>query len=277
MDRLDFIKQTLLGAGIGALPKRWIKQYQKYYLLQCFVRGFQYYNGPQLLNEMKVGDMLVLVREPENQYDPNAIALHFNKQKIGFIPAEENKMLSKLIDIKALDFQAEITHLEPQAATWENVSVALFVLKEKTTELNNLHLTALTTLESPTYYTLKHANNIVTRFNLIENNLDYYSFLVEYSLNDSIYDMIHTRLSESEEYGNGERIFVVKREYLNADQAISETIESIEHWMEKAEVHFEEEGLVALKMEDAALLIPKIIDLGEAYTKAGETFVELIL
>ncbi len=277
MNRLEFIKKTLLGAGISALPKRWIKQYQKYYLLHCFVRGFQYYEGPKMLGKMRVGDMLELVREPENKYDPNAIALHFNKRKIGFIPAEENHLLSKLIDIGAVDVQAEIAHLEPDAATWENVSVALFLLKEKTAELDAAHVAALTTLESPTYYTLKHANNTVTRFDLSASENDYYSFLVEHSANDSIYDMIHTRLDEGEDYGNGERIFVVKRKFLNADHAIAETIEAVEDWMDEAGVLFEEEGLVALRMEDAAKLIPKIKDLGEVYTKSGEQFIELVL
>ncbi len=277
MNRLDFIRKTLMGAGVAALPKNWIKQYQKYYLLQCFVRGFKYYEGPKMLQQMKAGDMLELVREPENEYDNNAIALHFNKRKIGFIPAEENHLLSKLLDIKAVDFQAEITHLQPDAATWENVSVALFLLKEKNVDLDVAHIAALTTLESPSYYSLKHNNNTVTRFDLEEGDDDYYSFLVQHSANDSIYDFIHNNLDVAEDYGMNNRIFVVKKQFLNADQAIEETTEAIQYWMKEADAFFEEEGTLVLSMNDAAKLIPRIKNLALASTKQGEKFIELIL
>jgi hypothetical protein len=266
-----------MGAGVAALPKSWVKQYQKYYLLQCFVRGFKYYEGPKMLGQMKVGDMLELVREPENEYDSNAIALHYNKRKIGFIPAEENHLLSKLLDIKAVDFQAEITHLEPEAATWENVSVALFLLKEKGVDLSATHIVALTTLEAPGYYSLKHNNNTVTRFDLEEDDDDYYSFLVKYSANDSIYDYIHSNLDMADEYGIADRMFVVKRQFLNADQAMEETTDAIQHWMNEAEIFFGDEGTLVLSMNDAAKLIPSIKNLAVATTKQGANFIELIL
>ncbi len=65
--------------------------YKKYYLLQCFVRGFRFYEGPNLLGGMAEGHELELVREPDNEYDDCAIALYWNGKKIGFIPRSAMK------------------------------------------------------------------------------------------------------------------------------------------------------------------------------------------
>lgn len=284
MNRLDFIKQTLLSVGIGKLPTKWIKQYSKIYLLQSFVRGFQYYNGPKLLNEMKEGDMLELVREPENKYDDCAVALHWNKKKIGFVPAEENHLLSKLLDAKAIDIQAEITRLEPNAKTWENVSVALFLLKELNEPLPE-HAQYLTTLETQKYYTLKHKDRVI-RVELneeydndenLEEDIDYYSFLVDHSANDSIYDMIHGNLSPTDDYGVKNRIFVVRKDWKDFDTLVEEPLSKIENWMKAEGLMFEEVEKLTISLNDAQKIIPKIKDLQEIYAKDGTRFIELIL
>ena len=49
---------------------------------------------PQLTTIVK----LVLVREPENEYDEFAIALHFENNKIGYIPKECNEVIARLMD-----------------------------------------------------------------------------------------------------------------------------------------------------------------------------------
>lgn len=99
MKRSDFVKSIIAAIGLSAVPVLFLKQYDKFYLLQFFVRGFKYYEGPNLLDEMHEGDMLELVSEPNNEHDEFAIALHFNSKKIGFVPAERNEMLARLIDI----------------------------------------------------------------------------------------------------------------------------------------------------------------------------------
>lgn len=172
MKRHEFIKNLLASGLAVVLPNYdWIKQYDKYYLLQCFVRGFKFYEGKNLLPQMKVGDMLELVREPKNEYDEFALALYYNKQKIGFVPSESNEILSKLIDIGTIDIMAEITHLETKAALWENVAVAIYVLKEKqiiNTKADNAAY--LTKLDTPKYYTVKNNDNTITRLYYDEND-----------------------------------------------------------------------------------------------------------
>lgn len=38
-------------------------------------------------------------REPDNKYDSRAIALYFEGEKIGFIPREDNVILSGFLDL----------------------------------------------------------------------------------------------------------------------------------------------------------------------------------
>lgn len=128
--------------------------------MQCFVEGFRHYEGMQLLDSMKAGDLLALVREPENAYDDCAIALHLQGKKIGYIPASVNEMLSYLLDSDALSLFAVITHLEEDSQPWENVAIAVYVVQEVNKDLP-AHASYLTRIEAPHYRTLSQNHNEV--------------------------------------------------------------------------------------------------------------------
>lgn len=154
MNRSLFLKQLIASVAIGRLPVSLTKNFRKIYLMQCFVAGFRHYDGMQLLDSMKEGDLLELVREPGNEYDECAIALHWRGRKIGFIPAATNEMLSMLLDSDALSLFAVITHLEKNSQPWENVAVAVYFVQEVNRELP-AHASYLTRIEAPHYRTLK--------------------------------------------------------------------------------------------------------------------------
>ncbi len=153
MNRSLFLQQLIASVAIGRLPVSLTKDFRKIYLMQCFVAGFRHYEGMQLLDDMKEGDLLELVREPGNEYDPCAIALHWQGRKIGFIPASSNEMLSMLLDCDALSLFAVITHLEKNSQPWENVAIAVYFVQEVNKELP-AHASYLTRIEAPHYRTL---------------------------------------------------------------------------------------------------------------------------
>lgn len=115
-----------------------------------------------MLGSMKEGDLLELVKEPENEYDHCAIALHLQGNKIGFIPASVNEMLSYLLDAEALSLFAEITHLEKESQPWENVAIAVYFVQEVNKELP-AHASYLTRIEVPHYRTLNNKKDIVKK------------------------------------------------------------------------------------------------------------------
>lgn len=69
-------------------------------LLETNVAGLDY--APrfwEIERETQVGDLLRLVREPRNPFDPFAVALFDAKnRKLGYIPRKENKVVAKLLD-----------------------------------------------------------------------------------------------------------------------------------------------------------------------------------
>lgn len=155
--------------AIGLLNVESIKQYEKVYLKQFFVRGFSYYDGPTIIDEINKSGQLELVREPKNKFDKRAIALHFNKQKIGYLPRESNKTISILMDTELLEFHAEITHIAHEASDWEKIRVAVYALKEIKHSNDLKKIEPFSELYTPTYYSINSEDNTLTRIALIEN------------------------------------------------------------------------------------------------------------
>lgn len=170
MTKSDFLKSIIAVSGLSFIPSHWQTPYTKFYLLQCFVAGFRFYEGVKLLPEMKTGDLLYLKREPNNEHDSKAIALYWKNIKIGFVPADVNEMLARLIDGEALTLHAEITHINAEAKEWEHIHFAIYFLKEKkNTYLLPKTSEYLTIVETPEYFSIRSKDDIITR---IENKRD---------------------------------------------------------------------------------------------------------
>ena len=192
MNRLQFIQNLIGFYGIASLPIELSKEFDKIYLLQFFVRGFQFYEGPNVINQISENTLVNLVREPNNEYDEYAVAVYFENTKLGYVPREDNVILSNLLDAKLLDLQAEITHVEPQAAEWENVHVAIYALKEKSADTPEY----LTRVYPPTYCTLKLGEEEYQRLYFDNTPMidgeTFYEMMLENSSTDRVYDIIHT-------------------------------------------------------------------------------------
>ena len=63
------------------------------------VAGFTYYDGIDVIDELKIGTTLRIVAEPENKFDPYAVAVYYEDAKIGFIPSKENKIISQFLQL----------------------------------------------------------------------------------------------------------------------------------------------------------------------------------
>jgi HIRAN domain len=133
VNRIDFIK-NIMGTGIIS----WLginakvsrpNPLDKKVIYDAFVRGLTHSPGIHLLDKMKSNDPLTLVREPDNIYDEYAIALYYNSHKIGYVPAEDNHLISQLIDADHVSFTAEIVCINLSAPTWEQVAFRILSSK----------------------------------------------------------------------------------------------------------------------------------------------------
>ena len=57
------------------------------------IAGFTYYDGVDVFEKLKIGKELLLKAEPENRYDPEAVAIYYQDKKIGFVPRSENGVI----------------------------------------------------------------------------------------------------------------------------------------------------------------------------------------
>lgn len=60
--------------------------------------GFQYHAGKTLWAQMRVGDALTLIREPDNAHDAKAVRVEWQGRKIGYVPRRENADVARFMD-----------------------------------------------------------------------------------------------------------------------------------------------------------------------------------
>jgi hypothetical protein len=156
MKRSDFLQRLVAISGFGSFNLQTLIPKRKIYLQQFFVAGFRHYKGMELLQSMEENDLLELRREPDNEHDDCAIALYWQQEKIGYIPAGFNEMLAKLIDAQALPLLGMITHLNRQVKPWENVVAAVYFLQDENVEIP-AHADYLQQVVKPVYKTSKKA------------------------------------------------------------------------------------------------------------------------
>ena len=72
---------------------------QEIFLTESVIAGTSHIQDQSVLSEMKIEDRLIMIRRPENGYDPYAIELQDAKgRKAGFIPRKNNAILARLMD-----------------------------------------------------------------------------------------------------------------------------------------------------------------------------------
>jgi hypothetical protein len=289
MNRTAFIQNIIGLFGVAAIPKGLVTQYQKMYLLQCFVRGFRFHKGPELLEQITVGQMLELQREPENEHDDCAIALYMGKQKLGYIPREENEILSRLMDAQVVELLAEVTHVEPKAQSWENVHIAVYLLKEITDQPLPTQAAYLMEIENPHYRTLKTAGDRVTRVsyqqpkdvpvrNQINSADDFYLALEEHGKDNRIIGVIHDGFGHpgNMQQAVEESRLIINRNRLPEDLKMDEVLKALDNEIVQIDNSFHEDGYVIANIDRLAELASRIESFEETLDRAGRKFFAVV-
>lgn len=88
--------------------------------------GFQYHEGKRVWSQMRVGDALVLIREPDNIHDAKAVRVEWQGHMIGYVPRRENADVARLLDGgQALD--ARIVLLSDVRDPWSRVRFEILI------------------------------------------------------------------------------------------------------------------------------------------------------
>lgn len=127
----------------------------KLFLMECHVAGCEYHDALEVWEELKVGTPLRLVRDADNSYDPQAVALVFkggeqpsekkenlNRDEedgeeyiLGYIPREQNNIISILLDMGWDNIlECRISRLDPTVHYENMIHVIIRVKKNKKTD-----------------------------------------------------------------------------------------------------------------------------------------------
>ena len=85
-------------------------------LLDCHIAGFTYYDGLDVIENLKLGTPVTLKSEPENPHDSEAVAIYYEDTKLGYIPQAKNSYVSNLLYFGYGDIiEAKVNSHNPEA------------------------------------------------------------------------------------------------------------------------------------------------------------------
>lgn len=93
---------------------------------QSPLAGFQYYEGKGLWEMMRVGDTLLLAREPQNPHDANAVRVLWRNEMLGYIPRRENSDVARQMD-RGAPVTARIVRLKEARNPWQRIEFEVYV------------------------------------------------------------------------------------------------------------------------------------------------------
>jgi len=287
MTRSDFLKNIIGIYGLGALPSNNIKQYEKIFLLQCFVRGFVYYKGIELLPSISSSDPLQLVREPDNKYDKYAIAVYHKQEKIGYLPREKNEIISKILDAGLLDLYAETSHVNTDADTWENIFLVIYALKEVTGTTLPPEAQYLTVQYTPHYYSINVNKKYQSRYYTNNEVIDEENYDIENSLerfrenpdNIAVEEKLAAAIADEDDI---EDAILCNKFIVNSQKSPLqiEDLKKIALQVDKELINidalFDEKGIIVADINKLSPIINSIDSFSEIIDNSGRTFYEII-
>ena len=109
--------------AIGELLQPLIREI---HLFDSFVAGTTHLSDPSVLEEIKVGDQLSLLRE-NNKFDSNAILiLTADKKKLGYVPEKDNIIFARLLDAGKM-LAAKIKEIEKKGS-FTKIAIGIYLV-----------------------------------------------------------------------------------------------------------------------------------------------------
>ena len=125
MKRRTFFRRLFGSLGAAATGAVIVTEMRSVLIQESPIAGFQFHQGDTIWSSLAVGATLKLVREPNNTHDPDAVAVYFQKQKLGYVPRAENSAIAQMMD-RGETLEASISKLVVEEDPWERVRFSVF-------------------------------------------------------------------------------------------------------------------------------------------------------
>ncbi len=98
------------------------------FLLECLVAGTTHVrNVGKKTEKLAPGDKLTLLRDPDNEYDPQAIGVFApGNVQVGWIPQDGNEVVSRLMDAGKVLY-AKLRSKETTGSGWLKMEIGVFM------------------------------------------------------------------------------------------------------------------------------------------------------
>jgi hypothetical protein len=127
MQRRTFFRRLFgsLGAAVASPP---VAAAGRSVLIQeSPIAGFQFHRGDAIWSSLGVGEELKLVRESSNPHDDDAVAVYFQKEKLGYVPRSENGAVAQMLD-RGESLEARISKLVTAEDPWERIRISIILV-----------------------------------------------------------------------------------------------------------------------------------------------------
>ncbi len=112
------------GNELGDIIKPLIREI---HLFDSYIAGTTHLEDKSVLDEIKVGDVLILQRE-DNKFDSNAIMIMTaDKKKLGYVPEKDNLIFARLMDAGKL-LKAKITKIQNKGGYFKQINVGIYLV-----------------------------------------------------------------------------------------------------------------------------------------------------
>ena len=127
MKRRTFFKQLFGVIGVAATGATPALQTRSAMIQESPIAGFQFHEGDAVWPSLAVGAKLALMREATNTHDPDAVAVYFHNNKLGYVPRAENSAIAQMLD-RGEALEAKISGLLLAEDSWERVRFTVFLV-----------------------------------------------------------------------------------------------------------------------------------------------------
>ena len=119
-------KALIAGVGEKGLGEVIKPLSREIHLFDTYIAGTTHLKDPSVLDEIKVGDRLLLQRE-DNRFDDNAIlVLNEAKNKLGYVPEKDNIVFARLMDAGKL-LCGKIKRIEPKGS-FRMIGISIYLI-----------------------------------------------------------------------------------------------------------------------------------------------------
>ncbi len=136
MKRSEFIKNLGLGSSGLMLPKELLNK-TPVKIYDNYVSGLKHYQFSVVEKQVKEGDTLFVLRDPQNIYDAFAVSVYYQHYKLGYLPAYENIVVANMLDA-SVEISAYVSFFKQEKSPYKMETLGIALYAELITPTSNL-------------------------------------------------------------------------------------------------------------------------------------------